>query len=96
MLSMFDTGSFLVQILPLNAIKSKLYINYREAAWYTCTANHICSLQRLCRLKAHVKTSLSADDRTKAQIESAKARLRIHSTQDPATSKSDVDSYTLI
>jgi type IV secretory pathway component VirB8 len=35
-------------------------------------ANHICSLQRICRLRAHVKTALSADDRTKAQIESAK------------------------
>ena len=96
MLSMFDTGSLLVQILPLNAIKSKLYINYREAAWYTCTANHICGLKRICRLRAQVKNVLSADDRTKAQIESAKARLRMHSTQDPATSKSDVDSYTLI
>jgi hypothetical protein len=33
----------------------------------------------ICRLRAHVKSALSADDRTKAQIESAKTRLRIHS-----------------
>ncbi len=32
------------------------------------------------RLRAHVKTAISADDRTKAQIESAKTRFRIHST----------------
>ena len=55
MLSMFDTGSLLVQILPLNAIKSKLYINYREAAWYTCTANHIC----VVRHRVHGELSLS-------------------------------------
>ena len=65
MLSMIDTGSLLVQILPL----MRLNINYREAAWYTCTANHV-----------HMyKDALSADDRTKAQIESAKTRLHIHS-----------------
>jgi hypothetical protein len=68
-------------------LKSKQYINYHEAAWYTCTANHICSLQRICRLRAHVKTALSADDRTKAQIESAKTRLRIHSIVDSASTQ---------
>ena len=59
---------------------SQIRLNH-EAAWYTCTANHICSLQRICRLRAHVKNALSADDRTKAQIESAKPRFRIHSIQ---------------
>ena len=34
--------------------------------------------QRICRLRAQVKTALSGDDRTKAQIESAKSRLRKH------------------
>ena len=42
-----------------------------EAAWYTCTANHICSLLRICRLRAQVKNALSADDSSKAHIESA-------------------------
>ena len=64
-----------------------LFGNIRMVVWvyfflllnYTFTANHICSLQRICRLRAHVKTASSADDRTKAQIESAKTRLRIHS-----------------
>ena len=43
-----------------------------EATWYTSSANHICGLQRFCSLKAQVKSALSADDRTKAQIETAK------------------------
>ena len=42
-------------------------------------SNQICSLQRIWRLRAHVKNALSADDRTKAHIESAKMRFRIHS-----------------
>jgi len=33
----------------------------------------------ICRLRVQIKSALSADKRTKAQIESAKTSLRIHS-----------------
>ncbi len=54
-----------------NAIKSNLYNNYTKLH-----GTHVLQI-----IFAVFKNALSADDRTKAQIESAKTRFRIHSNE---------------